>query len=102
MVSHKTVGLYIRDLQLHIQVTYQTQLDESHKLEDYIKDGCADVVAAAIERVSSTLRNKMQGIPKLCGCHGMRHLTPIPSDIPNQMKCKKLQQNLIGSMPKNY
>eukprot|EP00957_Ditylum_brightwellii_P162639 12384453-Ditylum_brightwellii.AAC.1 len=38
--SRITVGNYTRDLQIRLQVSYYTQLDESHKSEDYIKEGC--------------------------------------------------------------
>eukprot|EP00957_Ditylum_brightwellii_P156531 11913680-Ditylum_brightwellii.AAC.1 len=49
---------YRRDLPLQMNIIYHTQLGQEHNSKDYIKEGCSDLVANAIEKVSCILRNK--------------------------------------------
>eukprot|EP00957_Ditylum_brightwellii_P025430 1923203-Ditylum_brightwellii.AAC.1 len=82
------VGSYTQDLQIRLQVTYCIQLDKCHKIEDYIKEGCGDIICTAIERVDATMRSKKGGFTKLVWApwYDESDTNPIAYTTPNEMQ----------------
>eukprot|EP00957_Ditylum_brightwellii_P148501 11306956-Ditylum_brightwellii.AAC.1 len=88
IASRITVGSYIQDLQIRLQVTYYTQIDKCHKTEDCIKEGCGDVICTAIERVAATMRSKKGEFTKLVLAlwYDESDTNPIAYTAPNEMQ----------------
>eukprot|EP00957_Ditylum_brightwellii_P161349 12285679-Ditylum_brightwellii.AAC.1 len=87
-IPRTTYGSYTIDLSLCVNTVYHTQLTNENESKDCIKEGCADLIASAIEKVSSTLCNRAGIYVKLVWApwHDNSDIEAIPYTEPNPLQ----------------